>query len=88
MGIILEAETTIDLILQSLPDTWRGFIIKYNLMNQDDTLGELMSILKEAENELLKGNKHEAHSASTSQSSKAWPKATGGVKKKKAARKP
>ena len=42
-----------------------------------------MSILKEAEKELLKGKKREAHFASTSQSPKAWPKATGGVKKKK-----
>ena len=48
MGIVLEAETIIDLILKSLPDTWRGFIINYKLMNQDDTLGELLSILNEA----------------------------------------
>ena len=52
-------------------------------MNTDDTLGELFSTLKEVENELLKGNKLEAHFASTSQKSKAGPKATGGVKKKK-----
>ena len=51
------------------------------MLNQEDTLGELMSMLGEAENELLKGKKCEAHFASTSQSAKAWPKATGGVKK-------
>ena len=61
--------------------------MNYNMMNQDDTLGELMSILKEAEKQLLKGNKREAHFASISQSPKAWPKATGGVKKKKHKRK-
>ena len=42
-----------------------------------------MSILKEAENELLKGNKREAHFALTSQTPRDGPKATGGVKKKK-----
>ena len=83
MGIVLEVETTIDLILQSLPDTWRQFIINYNLMNTDDTLGELLSILKEAEKKLVKGNKHEAHFASTSQTPRAGPKETRGVKKKK-----
>ena len=87
MGMVLEAETTIDLILQSLHDTWRQFIINYNLMNQDDTLGELLSILKEAEKELLKGNKREAHFVSTSQTPRTGAKATGGVKKKKHKRK-
>ena len=57
--------------------------MNYNMMNQDNTIGELMSTLREAENELLKGKKHGAHFASTSQSSRAWPKATEGVKKKK-----
>ena len=57
--------------------------MNYNMMNQDDTLGELMSILREAENELLKGMKREALFASASQSPRAWPKATGGIKKKK-----
>ena len=87
MGIFFEVETSIDLILQSLPDTWRGLIINYNLMNQDDTLGELLSILKKAEKELLKGNKREAHFASISQKPRAGPKTTGGVKKKKHKRK-
>ena len=57
MGIVFEAGITIDMVLQSLPDSWRQFIINYNLMNIDDTLGELLSTLKEAEKELLKGNK-------------------------------
>ena len=82
LGIVFEAETSIDLILQSLPDTWSGFIMNYNMMNQDDTLRELMSTLREVVKELLKGKKREAHFASTSQSSRAWPKATRGVKKK------
>ena len=42
-----------------------------------------MSTLREVERELLKSKKREAHYASTSQSPRAWPKATGGVKKKK-----
>ena len=42
-----------------------------------------MSILKEAKKKLLKGKKREAHFASTSQTPRAWPKATWGVKKKK-----
>ena len=83
MGIVFEVEITIDMVLQSLPDSWRQFIINYNLMNTDNTLGDLLSTLKEAEKELLKGTKREAHFTSTSQKSRAGPKATGGVKKKK-----
>ena len=75
------------MVLQSLPDTWRQFIINYNLMNTDDTLGELLSTLKEVEKELLNGNKSETHFASTSQTPRAGPKATGCVKKKKHKRK-
>ena len=48
MGIVFEAKTSIDLILKSLPDTWSGFIMNYNMMNQEKTLGELMAMLKEA----------------------------------------
>ena len=48
MGIVFEAEITVDMILQSLPDSWRQFIINYNLMNNSDTLGELFATLKEA----------------------------------------
>ena len=33
LGITFEAETSIDLILQSLPDYWGGFIMNYNMMN-------------------------------------------------------
>ena len=47
LGIVFEAETSIDLILQSLPDSWSGFIMNYNMINQKNTLGELMSILHE-----------------------------------------
>ena len=48
MGIVFEAEITVDIVLQSLPDSCRQFIINYYLMNTDDTLGELLSTLKEA----------------------------------------
>ena len=53
------------------------------MINQKQTLGEMMSTVREVEKELMKGNKCDAHFASTSQSPRAWPKATGGVKKKK-----
>ena len=33
MGIVFKVETCIDLILQSLPDTWSGFIMNYDLLN-------------------------------------------------------
>ena len=52
-------------------------------MNNSDTFGELLSTLKEAEKELQKGNKHEAHFASTFNAPRAGLKETGGVKKKK-----
>ena len=50
LGINYEADTFIDLILQSLPESLGGFI-----MNQEKTLGELMVMLKEAQLEILKG---------------------------------
>ena len=57
--------------------------MNYNMMNQHQPLRELMSTLRETEKEILKGKKREAHFASTSQTPRAWPKATRGVKKKK-----
>ena len=55
----------------------------YNMMNQEQTLGVLMSTLREAEIELLKGKKRDAHFTSTSRAPRAGPKATRGAKKKK-----
>ena len=52
-------------------------------MNTSDTLGDLLSTLKEAEKEFLNGNKREAHFTSTSHGPRAGPKVTGGVRKKK-----
>ena len=34
LGIIFEAENSIDFILQSMPDCWGGFVMNYNMMNQ------------------------------------------------------
>ena len=71
LGITFEAETSIDLILQSLPDCWGGFIMNYNMMNQEKSFGEMMAMLKEAEPELQKGKKREAHLTSASHKAKA-----------------
>ena len=86
LGNVMEAEMSIDLILQSLPNSWGGFVMNYNMLKRDKTLGELMAMLKEAEPELSKGKKREAHLVHAQKKGKGksrkYPKPSGGVKKK------
>jgi hypothetical protein len=90
LGIIFEAQSSINLILQSLPDSWGSFIMNYNMLKQEKTLGELLFMLKDAEPELSKGKRKEVHTAQSSKrkgkgknQKKFIPKPSGGVKKKK-----
>ncbi len=88
LDMAIEAEMSIDLILQSLPDSWGSFVMNYNMLNKEKTLGELMAMLKEAEPELSKGKRREAHVMHMPKKGKGksrkYPKPSGGVKKVKA----
>ena len=77
LNFVMDAELSIDLILHSLPDSWGNFILNYNMIPRNKTLGELLSMLKEAEPEVNKGKKKELH---LTQTSKKGPKK--GKKKK------
>ena len=90
LNFLMDAELYIDLVLQSLPPSWSSFVLNYNMLHKELTLGELMSMAKDAEPEINKGRKREAHIAESSQKGKkkkgkkkktfsSGP--TGGVKK-------
>ena len=54
LGIILEDELCVDLILQSLPNSFSQFIINFNMNKIDVTLPELLNMLKNAEGTMKK----------------------------------
>ena len=54
LGIILEDELCVDLILQSLPDSFFQFIINFNMNKIDVTLSKLLNMLKNVEGTMKK----------------------------------
>src|SRR6516165_4135674 len=66
LDLVMDSELSIDLILQSLPDSWSSFIMNYNMLNKERTLGELCKMLRDAEPNINKGKKREVHLGETS----------------------
>ncbi|KAJ8477860.1 hypothetical protein OPV22_021587 [Ensete ventricosum] len=54
LGIVLEDNLCVDLILQSLPDSFSHFIINFNMSKFEVTLSELLNMLREAESAIKK----------------------------------
>ncbi|KAJ8485199.1 hypothetical protein OPV22_017684 [Ensete ventricosum] len=54
LGIVLEDNPCIDLILQSLPDSFSHFIMNFNTSKFEVTLPELLNMLREAESAIKK----------------------------------
>ena len=54
LGFKMDKDLSIDLILQSLPDSYSQFIINFNMNKIDVTLAELLNMLKTAEGTLQK----------------------------------
>src|ERR1044072_3703464 len=55
LGFPLGQEFAVDLILQSLPDSYSQFVMNYNMNEIEKTLPELLSMLRIAEQNISKG---------------------------------
>ena len=60
LNMDMDDDLYINLILQSLPDSWGEFIVNYNMLEREITLDELLEMLKEAEIEINEKRKREA----------------------------
>ena len=53
-GVNLPDDSVIDRILQSLPPSYKGFVMSYNMQGMNKTIPELFAMLKAAEVEIKK----------------------------------
>ena len=56
LGVQLPVDSVIDRVLQSLPPSYKGFVMNYNMQGMDTTIPELFAMLKAAEVEIKKEN--------------------------------
>ena len=54
LGVNLPVDSVIDRVLQSLPPSYKSFMINYNMQGMDKTIPELFAMLKAAEVEIKK----------------------------------
>ena len=54
LGIVIPNELGIDRVLQSLPPSYKSFVVNYNMQGMDRSLHELLAMLKTAEVEIKK----------------------------------
>ena len=54
LGVNLPDDSVIDRILQSLPPSYKSFMMNYNMQGMDKTIPELFTMLKAAEVEIKK----------------------------------
>ena len=54
LGVELPDDAVIDRILQSLPPSYKGFVLNYNMQGMEKIIPELYSMLKSAEVEIKK----------------------------------
>lgn len=54
LGIDLPVESVIDRVLQSLPPSYKGFVMNYNMQGMEKTIPELFAMLKSAGVEIKK----------------------------------
>ena len=54
LGIQLPDECVIDRVLQSLPPSYKGFVMNYNMQGMTKTISELFAMLKSVEVEIKK----------------------------------
>ena len=52
LGVDLPVDCCIDRVLQSLPPSYKGFMMYYNMQGMDKTIPELFAMLKAAEVEI------------------------------------
>ena len=56
LGIVIPNQLGIHCVLQSLPPSYKNFVMNYNMQNMNKELPELFSMLKSAEVEIRKEN--------------------------------
>ena len=54
LGVNLPVDSVIDRVLQSLPTSYKSFMINYNMQGMNKTIPELFAMLKAAEVEIKK----------------------------------
>ena len=54
LGLNIPDEVAIDRVLQSLPPSYKGFVMNYNMLGMEKTFPELFAMLKTAEVEIKK----------------------------------
>ena len=54
LGVNLPVDSVIDRVLQSLPLSYKGFVMHYNMQGMDKPIPELFVLLKAAEVEIKK----------------------------------
>ncbi|XP_015381952.2 uncharacterized protein LOC107175103 [Citrus sinensis] len=87
LNFSMDGELAIDLILQSLPDSFSQFIMNFNMNKMECSLAELLKMLNTAETCIKKPKDVmaiEGSSAKKGKKKKFQPKAKGGIKKGKA----
>ena len=54
LGVNLPVDSVIDRVLQSLPPSYKSFVMNYNMQGMNKTIPELFAMLKAAEVEIKK----------------------------------
>ena len=54
LGVVLLVDCVIDIVLQSLPPSYKGFVMNYNVQGMNKTIPEFFVMLKAAEVEIKK----------------------------------
>ena len=54
LGVNLSDDSVVDRVLQSLPPSYKGFVMNYNMQGMEKTIPELFAMLKVAEVEIKK----------------------------------
>ena len=81
LGIDLPIESVIDRVLQSLPPSYKGFVMNYNMQGMNKTIPELFAMQKAAEVEIKKGHQVLMVNKTTSFKKKGKGKKKGNFKK-------
>ena len=81
LGVNLLVDSVIDRVLQSLPPSYKSFVMNYNMQGMDKTIPELFAMLKAAEVEIKKEHQVLMVNKTTSFKKKGKGKKKGNFKK-------
>ena len=81
LGVNLPDDSVIDRILQSLPPSYKSFVMNYNMQGMNKTIPELFAMLKAAEVEIKKEHQVLMVNKTTSFKKKGKGKKKGNFKK-------